>query len=58
MDVGPDFFKTLGTPLMRGREFQRQDDENAPRVIVINEAMAERFWPGANPIGLSSNRER
>ena len=51
MDVGPDFFKTLGTPVMRGREFQRQDDENAPRVIVINEAMAERFWPGENPIG-------
>jgi putative ABC transport system permease protein len=51
MDVGPDFFRTLGTPVMRGREFQRHDDETAPRVMVINEAMAERFWPGENPIG-------
>ncbi len=51
MEVGPDYFKTMGTSLQRGREFSRQDNETAPRVAIINEAMARRFWPGQDPIG-------
>ena len=35
----------------RGREFSEQDSASAPRVIVINEAAARRFWPGESPVG-------
>lgn len=50
-DIGPHYFRTMGTPLLRGREFTRQDDESAPRVAIINEAMAKRYWPGRDPLG-------
>jgi putative ABC transport system permease protein len=36
---------------MQGRDFNEQDDENSPRVAIINEAFARRFWPGEDPIG-------
>jgi predicted permease len=49
--VGPRFFETMEIPLMRGRGFAAADRTNAPGVIVINEAFARRFWPGADPIG-------
>jgi macrolide transport system ATP-binding/permease protein len=49
--VGPDYFATMGIPLAQGREFGLQDNESALQVIVINETMARRFWPGENPIG-------
>jgi predicted permease len=48
MNVGPEYFQTMGIPVLRGREFNQRDDEGAPRVVVINEAMANRFWPGPN----------
>jgi predicted lysophospholipase L1 biosynthesis ABC-type transport system permease subunit len=38
-------------PLLRGRDFAPQDDRRAPRVVIINQRMAERYWPGENPIG-------
>jgi putative ABC transport system permease protein len=41
----------MGIPLLRGRAFTRQDDADAPRVVIINKAMADRFWPGQDPIG-------
>jgi predicted permease len=50
-EVGPGFLATLGIPLLSGREFARTDDESAPPVAVVNEAMAARYWPGTNPIG-------
>lgn len=50
-DVSPDFFKTIGVPLLRGRELTAQDRKGAPLVAVINETMARRYWPGENPIG-------
>jgi putative ABC transport system permease protein len=53
MSVGPDYFKTMGTTVLRGREFTSRDIEGAPRVVVINEEMARRFWPDRDPVGAS-----
>jgi len=49
--VCPDYFRTMGIKLVSGREFTEQDTPNAPGVIVINEALARRYWPNENPIG-------
>jgi predicted permease len=49
--VGPGYFSTLGAPLLRGREFGLGDSPSAPHVAVINEAFANRFFAGRNPIG-------
>src|SRR6266478_1157350 len=50
-EVGPDYFTTLGIPLVSGRQFTQADDERAALVAVVNETMAARYWPGRNPIG-------
>jgi predicted permease len=49
--VSVGYFDTVGVPIVRGREFTRTDTVGAPQVVVINETMAERFWPGRDPIG-------
>ncbi len=49
--VGPEYFEVLRVPLVRGRGFDATDREGAPQVAVVNEAFAERFWPGQDPIG-------
>lgn len=49
--VVPGYFGTLGIPLVRGRQFEAGDREGAPKVAVVNETLAQRFWPGADPIG-------
>jgi len=49
--VSVDYFATLGFRIVRGRGLSREDVVGAPRVIVINETMAERVWPGQDPIG-------
>lgn len=49
--ICPDYFKTMGIALVSGREFTEQDTESAPGVIVINEAMAKRYWPDEDPLG-------
>ena len=51
LEVADDYFRTLGIPIVAGREFQRTDDENALPVTVINETMAAKYWPGKDPIG-------
>jgi macrolide transport system ATP-binding/permease protein len=51
LEVGEDYFKTLGIPIVAGGEFQRTDDENAVPVAIINETMAAKYWPGKDPIG-------
>ena len=50
-DVSPDFFKAIGIPLLRGRDLSDQDRKGGPRVALINETMARRYWPGEDPIG-------
>jgi len=50
-EVGPDYFVTMGIPLVSGREFTRADDEKAEPVAVVNETMAARYWRGKDPIG-------
>jgi macrolide transport system ATP-binding/permease protein len=49
--IGPGYFRTLGIPLVGGRSFTDADDEQARSVAIINETMAERFWPHEDPIG-------
>jgi predicted permease len=49
--VAPDFFRALGIPLVRGREFDARDAAGAPRVAVINEDMANAWFSGRDPIG-------
>ncbi|MEK6410078.1 MAG: ABC transporter permease [Acidobacteriota bacterium] len=49
--VTPDYFKAMGIPLLRGRVFTEQDKKDAPRVVVINEEMAKRYFPDQDPIG-------
>jgi len=49
--VTPGYFETLGIPILRGRSFTAADRDSTPLVVVISDAMARRFWPGADPIG-------
>jgi predicted permease len=49
--VTPDYFRTIGTPLIRGRMFTDADDEKAPQVAIINESAARHRWGGEDPIG-------
>lgn len=46
-----DYFATLGIPLLAGRFFNEADDADAPRVIVINKSMADRYWPDEDAVG-------
>jgi len=49
--VGLDYFRAIGTPLVRGRDFMPQDAATAPAVVIINETLARRFFPHEDPIG-------
>ncbi|MGH9768589.1 MAG: ABC transporter permease, partial [Blastocatellia bacterium] len=49
--VSADYFRTMGMRPARGRAFDRRDTAQAPRVVIINEAMARKFWPGEDPLG-------
>ena len=49
--VGGDYFSTLKVPLLRGRTFDERDTKGSPRVIIIDQAMAEQYFPDENPIG-------
>jgi predicted permease len=49
--IAPEYFRTLQIPLLGGREFTERDDERAPRVVVINDTLAARYWPGQNAVG-------
>jgi putative ABC transport system permease protein len=49
--ISPDYFRVLGVPLLKGRSFDAQDTPGSAPVIVISKTMAERYWPGEDPIG-------
>jgi predicted permease len=49
--VSPGYFDLLRIPLLDGRDFTPQDNEQAPFAAIVNEVMARRFWPGQNPLG-------
>ena len=49
--VGPDYFATLGIPILRGRAFSAADRAGSRPVVVVNQTLAARFWPSENPIG-------
>ena len=49
--VSDDYFRAMGIPLLRGRFFGPADDSGTTRVTLVNRAMAERYWPGQDPIG-------
>ena len=50
--VSPGYFRTMQIPLIRGRDINETDRQNSMHVTMINQAMAERFWPGKDPIGM------
>jgi putative ABC transport system permease protein len=47
----PNYFETIGIPILKGRVFGNQDQANTSPVVVINQTMAQRFWPNQDPIG-------
>lgn len=47
----PEYFRSLGIPLIGGRFFTDSDNANAPLVVIVNQAMAELYWPGENAVG-------
>ncbi|HEX8651896.1 MAG TPA: ABC transporter permease [Pyrinomonadaceae bacterium] len=49
--ASPSYFATLGIPLLKGRLFTEQDDEKAPRAVVVNQTLAQRFFPGEDAVG-------
>ncbi|MFY9570621.1 MAG: ABC transporter permease [Blastocatellia bacterium] len=49
--VGLDYFKTVGIPLIKGRDFTERDNRKAPPVIIVNEAFARQFFPGEDVVG-------
>lgn len=49
--VAPDFFNTMGVPVLNGREFSAQDIQPNSGKVIVNQAMAAHYWPGRNPIG-------
>lgn len=55
--VDENYFSTLGIPLLMGRVFTSADAPKAPEVIVVNHLMAEKYWPGQNPIGKTVQME-
>jgi putative ABC transport system permease protein len=55
--VTPAYFETMGIPLVAGRGFSAADGPSAPKVAILNQAMARRFWPGRDPIGQTFVRE-
>jgi putative ABC transport system permease protein len=55
--VGPGFFDAVGIRILRGRNFNERDLPDSPSVVIINQTMADKFWPGRDPIGQIIRRE-
>jgi putative ABC transport system permease protein len=50
-DVSPDYFRAMGIPLLKGREFTNRDNADAPHVAITNEDLARKYWPSGEPLG-------
>jgi predicted permease len=50
-EATPGYFDTMGIALVKGRYFEDRDDANSPRVVIVDERLAHRFWPNRDPIG-------
>ena len=50
-NITPDYFQAMRIPVLKGRAFTDQDRENTPRALIVNEALARRYWPGEEVIG-------
>jgi predicted permease len=50
-EVSPQYFESLHIPILEGREFTPDDDEKAPRVLIVDQTAARRYWPGQDPLG-------
>ena len=50
-DVTPQYFKTLGMPIVEGHDFMVDDSEKTPRVLIVDQIAANRYWPGQDPLG-------
>ncbi|HEV7551091.1 MAG TPA: ABC transporter permease [Candidatus Angelobacter sp.] len=49
--ISPAWFKTMHVPLQAGREFTDADNAQSPKVVIVNQALARRYWPNENPVG-------
>jgi predicted permease len=49
--IAEDYFRTLGTPVILGREFSERDTAASPKAVVVNEAFVRRYFPGQSPLG-------
>jgi len=50
-EVAPSFLATMGIPLLLGRDFTPQDNQQAPNMAIVNQTLAQRFFPNQNPLG-------
>jgi predicted permease len=55
--VAPNYFRTLRTPLLAGREFSEQDGDKSQPVAIVNQEFCDRYWPGQDPLGKRINYE-
>jgi predicted permease len=51
MDVSSGYFETMGIQMIKGRSFDERDNETAPRVVIVDERLAQHFWPNSDPVG-------
>ncbi len=49
--ASPDYFRAVGIPLVHGRFFNERDTKDTPRVLLVNDVMAQRYWPGEDAVG-------
>lgn len=49
--IGPDYFVTVGAPMLKGRQFTVQDDQDHPGVVIVNEAFVRHYFPNEEPLG-------
>ena len=49
--MSPEYFETIGVPIVEGRAFTNADRPDTPRVAIVNETLARRYWPGQSAVG-------